>query len=220
MCRNSKSEFRVIVSFALLLALGGLALSGCRLGAADAATRGQEVFETCVPCHNADGSGNPAVGAPNIAGMKAWYVEREVQKFRAGVRGMDFNDMEGMRMRPMALSLPSDDDVKAVARYVETLPPVRHANSLPGDPKAGETLYATCGSCHGDQGAGNQDLGAPRLAGVDDWYLATELRKFRSGVRGTNPKDREGRLMRPMARTLADEDAVRDVVAYVETLKP
>jgi len=63
-------------------------------------------------------------------------------------------------------------------------------------------------------------LGAPRIAGVDDWYLATELRKFRSGVRGANPKDREGRLMRPMARGLADEDAVRNVVAYVETLKP
>lgn len=190
------------------------------MGATDAATRGQEVFETCVPCHNSDGSGNAAVGAPNIAGMKAWYVEREVDKFRAGVRGMHFNDVEGMRMRPMVLSLASEEDVKAVAHYVETLPPVPHGSSFPGDPKAGAALYATCGACHGDTGAGNQDLGAPRIAGVDDWYLATELRKFRSGVRGTNPKDREGRLMRPMARTLANEDAIRNVVAYVETLKP
>jgi len=133
---------------------------------------------------------------------------------------MHFNDVEGMRMRPMALSLPSEDDVKAVAHYVETLPSVRHASSLPGDPKAGATLYATCGACHGDNGAGNQDLGAPRIAGVDDWYLATELRKFRSGIRGTDPKDREGRLMRPMARALPDEDAIRNVVAYAETLKP
>src|SRR6202166_3692051 len=204
----------------LALVIGGLALSGCRMGATDAATRGQEVYETCVPCHNSDGSGNPAVDAPNIAGMKEWYVERELDKFRAGVRGMHFNDVEGMRMRPMALSLTTEDDVKAVAHYVETLPPVPHASSLPGDPKAGATLYATCGACHGDNGAGNQDLGAPRIAGVDDWYLATELRKFRSGVRGANPKDREGRLMRPMARTLANEDAIRNVVAYVETLKP
>jgi cytochrome c553 len=204
----------------LTLVIGGLALSGCRMGATDAATRGQEVFETCVPCHNSDGSGNAAVGAPNIAGMKAWYVEREVDKFRTGVRGMHFNDVEGMRMRPMVLSLASEEDVKAVAHYVETLPPVPHGSSLPGDPKAGAMLYATCGACHGDNGAGNQDLGAPRIAGVDDWYLATELRKFRSGVRGTNPKDREGRLMRPMARTLANEDAIRNVVAYVETLKP
>jgi len=205
---------------ALLLLAGGLNLSGCRLGATDAATRGREVFETCVPCHNADGSGNPAVGAPNIAGMKAWYVEEELEKFRAGDRGMNFSDVEGMRMRPMALSLTSEEDVKDVAHYVETLPPVRHTMSLPGDPKAGETLYATCGACHGDTGAGNQDLRAPRIAGVDDWYLATELRKFRSGVRGTSPKDREGRLMRPMARALADEDAIRNVVAYAETLKP
>jgi cytochrome c553 len=205
---------------ALLLLAGVLNLSGCRLGATDAATRGREVFETCVPCHNTDGSGNPVVGAPNIAGMKAWYVEEQLDKFRAGDRGMHFSDVEGLRMRPMALSLTSEEDVKDVAHYVETLPAVRHAASLPGDPKAGEALYATCGACHGDTGAGNQDLKAPRIAGVDDWYLATELRKFRSGVRGTSPKDREGRLMRPMARSLADEDALRNVVAYVGTLKP
>ena len=110
-----------IALWALLLFAGGLNFSGCRLGTTDAATRGREVFETCVPCHNSDGSGNPAVGAPNIAGMKEWYVERELEKFRAGVRGMYFNDVEGMRMRPMALSLTSEDDVKAVAHYVESL---------------------------------------------------------------------------------------------------
>jgi cytochrome c oxidase subunit 2 len=220
MCRIQESAPRRIAFWIPLLLIGALNLSGCRLGNADAATRGREVFETCVPCHNADGSGNPAVGAPNIAGMKAWYVEKELDKFRTGIRGLQFNDVEGMRMGPMALSLESEDDVKSVAHYVESLPPVRHASSIPGDPKSGETLYATCGACHGDNGAGNQDLGAPRIAGVDDWYLAAELRKFRSGVRGTNPKDREGRLMRPMARTLADDDAIRNVVAYVETLKP
>lgn len=220
MSKIQKSAFRRIPFWTMPLLIGGLSLSGCRLGTTDAATRGKEVFETCVPCHNADGSGNPTVGAPNIAGMKAWYVEKELEKFRGGVRGMQFNDVEGMRMRPMALSLTSEEDVKAVAHYVETLPPVSHHSSLPGDPIAGQALYATCASCHGDNGAGNPDLGAPRIAGVDDWYLAEELRKFRSGVRGTNPKDREGRLMRPMARALPDEDAIRNVVAYAETLKP
>jgi cytochrome c oxidase subunit 2 len=211
---------RTFAFWPLLFLIGGLSLSGCRLGATDAATRGQEVFQTCVPCHNADGSGNAAIGAPNIAGMKDWYVQRELDKFRGGVRGLQFNDVEGMRMGPMALSLTSEDDVKAVAHYVESLPPVRHTRSLPGDPQAGAALYATCAACHGDNGAGNQDLGAPRIAGIDDWYLAAELRKFKSGVRGANLKDREGRLMRPMARTLADDDAVRNVIAYIDTLKP
>lgn len=219
--RGSQTFIPNHFAFCLLLLLtGGMSLSGCSLGKTDAATRGQEVFQTCVPCHNADGSGNPTVGAPNIAGMKGWYVEEELDKLRSGVRGKDFNDMEGMRMRPMAISITSEDDVKAVAHYVETLPPVRHAASLPGDPKAGEALFATCAACHGDNGAGNPDLKAPRIAGLDDWYLATELRKFRSGVRGASPKDAGGRLMRPMARSLADEDAIRNVVAYIDTLKP
>lgn len=204
----------------LLLLLGALNLAGCGFGKTDAATRGQELFETCVPCHNVDGSGNAAIGAPNIAGMKEWYVEEELDKFRAGIRGTHFSDVEGMRMRPMALTLASEEDVQAVAHYVETLPPASHPASLPGDPQAGAALFATCASCHGDAGAGNADLKAPRIAGVDDWYLATELRKFRSGVRGTNPKDAGGRLMRPMARTLANEDAIRNVVAYIGTLKP
>ncbi len=204
----------------LLILLGGLSLSGCNSGGMDAQTRGREIFETCVPCHNADGSGNATVGAPNIAGMKAWYVEAELKKFRAGIRGAEFNDMEGMRMRPMAQSLDSDADVDAVARYVESMPRVRHAATLTGNPEAGQALFATCSACHGENGGGNPDMKAPPIAGTDDWYLAAELRKFRHGERGASPKDTEGRLMRPMARTLANEDAIRNVVAYVETLKP
>src|SRR5216683_2790776 len=115
MQKIKKSVSRRSANWTLLLLIGGVSLSGCRLGTTDAATRGQEVFQTCVPCHNSDGSGNPLIGAPNIAGMKEWYVERELDKFRTGVRGMHFNDVEGMRMRPMALSLPTEDDVKAVA---------------------------------------------------------------------------------------------------------
>jgi len=217
---HTKLDACRIAAVTSLVFLCGWILSGCGLGATSAAARGQQVFQTCVPCHQPDGSGNAEIGAPNIAGMNAWYVVEELEKFRAGSRGAQFSDMEGMRMRPMALSLDSDEDVHLVAQYVESLPPVRHAATLPGDAQAGAALFATCSACHGDNGAGNPDLKAPRIAGVDDWYLATELRKFKSGVRGANPKDREGRLMRPMARTLADDDAVRNVVAYVETLKP
>ena len=100
----------------------------------------------------------------------------------------------------------------------------RNGKSLPagsGTVQHGREIYkAQCAACHGDNGAGNPDLRAPRIAGTDDWYLAAELRKFRSGVRGANPKDMEGRLMRPMARGLKDEDAIRNVISYIDTLKP
>ncbi len=91
---------------------------------------------------------------------------------------------------------------------------------LPGDPKAGRATFAVCSACHGPQGAGIPAMKAPRIAGTDDWYLATELRKFRSGMRGRSPKDAPGMMMRPMAQTLANDDAIRNVVAYIETLNP
>jgi cytochrome c553 len=208
------------VLWILLLWFFGCSLSGCSLGAESPALRGQELFQNCLPCHQPDGSGNPAIGAPNIAGMPAWYVQEELNKFREGARGMEFDDIEGMRMRPVAASLLGEEDVKLVAEYVQTMPQVREVPTLPGDPKAGAALFATCAACHGNKGEGNVTLKAPPLAGVADWYLATELRKYRRGVRGTSPLDREGHLMRPMAMTLPNEDAIRNVIAYIGTLKP
>jgi len=153
--------------------------------------------------------------------MNDWYVEEQLENFRSGARGAHFNDVEGMRMRPMALSLVSEEDVKAVAHYVGSMPPVRHVSSVPGDKQAGKQVYEICETCHGETGAGNQGVAAPRIAGVDGWYLATELRKFNSGVRGSNPKDRQGRSMRAVSRgALPDEDAIRNVVAYIGTLEP
>jgi cytochrome c oxidase subunit II len=206
-------------AWALLAIVCAFGLSGCRPGTADAASRGRELFETCVPCHGQAGEGNPEIGAPNIGGMQAWYIQTQLRKFRAGARGMHFNDTEGMRMRPMALSLMTDENVAAVARYVASLPPTRQTPALQGDPKAGAELFEGCDSCHGPAGEGVDEAKAPRLAGVDDWYLATQLRKFKSGVRGVDTKDPEGRLMRPMARSLPDENAIRNIVAYIDTFK-
>jgi cytochrome c553 len=220
MMRNkTRMAIQRIILCASVLAIAGWA-AGCGFGGTSAATRGRELFQNCTPCHQEDGSGNAEIGAPNIAGMKAWYVQEELDKFRSGLRGAHFADVEGLRMRPIALSLGSEDDIKLVSQYVETMPVIRHAPTLPGDAQAGKALFATCAACHGETGAGNADLKVPSLAIEDDWYLVREIRKFRSGVRGTNPKDTEGQLMRPMARALHDEDAIRNVIAYVETLKP
>jgi cytochrome c oxidase subunit 2 len=87
-----------------------------------------------------------------------------------------------------------------------------------GDPAAGATLYAVCSACHGPTGDGNQALNAPRLAGQASWYLARQLSAFRHGLRGTDPRDAFGQQMKPMAAMLADDGAVRDVVAYVTSL--
>jgi cytochrome c oxidase subunit II len=204
----------------LLLAAISLAVMGCQAGArTDAASRGRELFATCAECHGTAGEGNSTIGAPNIAGMSAWYVETELHKFRAGIRGAEFDDTEGMRMRPMSLTLANDDDVKAVAAYVASLPPEPHAPILGGDPQLGKRRYALCAGCHGANGAGNESVHAPRLGGVDDWYLATELKKFHNGVRGADPRDTEGSAMAPMTRALNNDKLMRDLAAYASTLK-
>ena len=208
------------IGWTLFTLVLGLGLSGCQLGTASEAKRGKELFQTCVPCHGPAGAGRREVAAPGIAGMSTWYIQQELHKFVSGARGTNFDDAEGMHMQPMALSLATDEDVKAVSQYVASLPQPKHVSTLGGDAKAGQALYATCIACHGANGEGNQVLKAPRVAGVEDWYLTAELRKFKSGVRGTDPEDQEGQMMHNMTVTLANDKAIQDVVAYIETLKP
>lgn len=92
------------------------------------------------------------------------------------------------------------------------------ARRAPGDAAAGQAVYAACAACHGAGGEGNQALNAPRLGGQPAWYLERQLRLFKSGARGTQEKDTFGRVMAPMAATLADDAAVANVAAYLAGL--
>jgi cytochrome c553 len=178
--------------------------------------RGEELFALCAACHGADGGGNPMTLAPSIGGLEQWYVEAQLRKFRDGVRGTHFDDQAGMRMRPMARWLKTDEDVSAVAAFVAALPPPQPAPVLQGgDPARGATLYATCSACHGVQGEGNPSLSSPSLRHTSDWYLFTQLKNFKQGIRGAHPKDATGALMRPMAMLLPDDQAMRDVIAHI-----
>lgn len=83
----------------------------------------------------------------------------------------------------------------------------------------GELLFDTCSPCHGDDGAGNQSLAAPAIAGGSDWYLTAQLLKFKGGVRGYHHTDDEGLRMRPMSRALFDDKGdIESVVEYVVSL--
>ena len=62
-------------------------------------------------------------------------------------------------------------------------------------------------------------MNAPRLSGQYDWYIKRQLENFKTGVRGTDPKDIYGAQMRPMAMILATDEQVLDVTAYIATLE-
>lgn len=199
-----------------LLALQILLAPGA--ASAEENARGERLFQLCTQCHGANGGGNSLALAPSIAGLDRWYLERTLYKFRDGVRGTHFDDIAGMRMRAMARILADDADLQAVAAYVASLPPVDPPPVLAGDVARGQQLYTPCIACHGPEAKGNEALGAPPLDHASDWYLLTQLKNYRAGVRGTNPKDQQGALMRPMSMTLPDEQALQDVISYIGTL--
>ncbi|MBM3260221.1 MAG: c-type cytochrome [Candidatus Sericytochromatia bacterium] len=211
---------------ARLLTGAGLAaalLTGChpdqRMSASS--DRQKQLYAYCMQCHQIDGGGHKLAAAPNIGGLDSAYVENQLNKWRDGVRGAHPDDAEGLRMRPMLRTLAGTDDIKVVAAYVASMSTVYSPPSLYGDQEKGGKVYqASCASCHGTEGLGNQAMMSPRLAGRNDWYLVTQLHKFRSGVRGADPRDAQGAMMRPMALGLADEQTIRDVAVYLSQLKP
>lgn len=181
--------------------------------------KGKQLYTNCVACHQADGSGMKLLNAPAIAGLSEKYVSEQIKKFKAGHRGGDPRDSEGLQMRPMTMLLTSEADIAAVSKYVASLEPKSHATSIEGgNPETGKALYATCQACHGADGKGNDLLNAPSLLNQHDWYHVSQLNKFKKGIRGANPQDVSGGQMRAMSMTLANDQAVKDVVAYIQTL--
>jgi cytochrome c553 len=204
-------------SFVGLAALTGCSVAGERQPPPPPAT---ELFQLCQQCHGENAQGNQAVNAPSIAGLPQWYIESQVTKFKAGGRGLHFDDITGMQMRPMAMSLHNEGEIKLISAYVAGLPAKKPEPMMTGgDPNRGKALYAPCVACHQADAGGNEALKAPPLNHQNDWYIAASLKKFRAGIRGTNPLDQTGALMRPMSQTLVDDQAVADVVAYITTLQ-
>ncbi|MEE2716432.1 MAG: c-type cytochrome [SAR324 cluster bacterium] len=200
------------------LAFLGIALAFTAQAQGDA-KRGKQAYAVCQACHGANGEGNKVLNAPRLSGQEDWYVARQLQNFKAGIRGAHPKDTFGMQMRPMAMTLPTDQAVQDVAAYTATLKAPAAAPTMKGDTKAGKAAYAVCQACHGANGEGNKVLNAPRLAGQEDWYVVRQLQNFKAGIRGAHPKDTFGMQMRPMAMTLANDAAINNVAAYIATLK-
>jgi cbb3-type cytochrome c oxidase subunit III len=179
----------------------------------NAEERGKEVFDgLCNRCHGAEGQGNNTanITAPLIAGMPAWYVQKQLEGFRAGLRGKHPNDDPGMRMRPMARTL-NEADLPAISAYVAALPAQTSAPTLEGaDIAQGKAAYAMCQGCHGADAKGMQAMGAAALAGQSDWYLFTQLHNIKSGVRSVP-------MMQGFVAGL-DEASMRNLAAYLHSL--
>ena len=186
--------------------------------AGDAAA-GKPLYAACAGCHGVQAEGNAALHAPKLSGQGDWYLNRQLKYYKQGVRGAHDKDVFGKMMAPMAAALVDDSAINNVSAYIGTLPDNPAPATVKGNANNGRRHYATCAACHGANGRGLQAMHAPGLKGMSDWYLVTQLKNFKQGIRGAHPQDLYGGQMAMMAAILTDDRAVDDLVAHISTLK-
>jgi len=120
---------------------------------------GDRLFmNNCAQCHGSDARGSK--GFPNLTdndwlhGGTPAKIQETITNGRIGI------------MPPMAAAVGTAEDVRNVAQYVLSLSNSPHdsVRAALGKPK-----FAACAACHGMDGKGNQDIGAPNL--TDDIWL-------------------------------------------------
>jgi cytochrome c oxidase subunit II len=179
---------------------------------------GQALYAACAACHGQQGEGNATLNAPKLSGQGEWYLKRQLLHYKQGARGAHEKDTHGKVMAPMAAALPDEAAIDNVVAYIGTLPDKPAAVTVKGDARKGRQRFVTCGACHGSDGGGIAATNAPRLKGMSDWYMVTQLKNFRDGVRGSHPQDLYGAQMGLLAATLRDDQAISDLVAYINSM--
>jgi len=126
---------------------------------------GRSAFvENCAPCHGGGGGG--ARSYPNLNDDE-WIwggkLDDIAQTIRHGVRSSDPDTRQGPAMPAFGRDgMLKRADIELIADYVRSLShlPVARAADL----SAGKKLFVeNCSTCHGDDGKGKRDTGAPNL---------------------------------------------------------
>jgi cytochrome c oxidase cbb3-type subunit III len=113
---------------------------------------GNRLFLTyCAQCHGSDAGGSK--GFPNLRDGD-WLYGGEPDAIKTSIATGRFG-----LMPPMGPAL-GPDGVKQVAHYVLSLSGSKHDAALAGQ---GKTKFVVCAACHGAEGKGNTQLGAPNL---------------------------------------------------------
>ena len=169
---------------------------------------------TCTACHGAEGNSTLPTW-PNIAGQSASYIVAQLNAFKGGSRTDPL-------MAPQAMML-SDEDMRNVAVYFESLPAAAMAVANPATVSKGEALYRggnadagipACLACHGPTGRGNPAANYPAVQGQHATYTAKQLRDYASGGRTSDGKTR---IMRDISSRLSTDD-IEALASYVQGL--
>ncbi len=158
---------------------------------------GRLFIDNCAACHGRHGTGNEALGAPNLTDADWLYGgsgEAILTSIRDGRNGV---------MPPWA-SL-GEDNVKNLAQYVLSLSGAPHDAAKAA---AGAPLFSTCAACHGADGKGNPAMGAPNLTDRT-WLYGGSV----ADIERTIGEGRQGHM--PSWQPRLSDDDMRVLAAYV-----
>ena len=160
------------------------------------ARRGKTVFgDNCAPCHGTGAAG--AKGYPNLNDddwLWGGTLDQIMQTIQFGARSGDPKAHEGQMLAFGRDGMLKPEQIVTVANYVRSLSGL---STAPGfDAAAGKKIFAeNCVTCHGDDGKGNQEVGAPNL--TDQIWLYGSDRSHHRGNHHQRPRRRDAGLDRP-----------------------
>ena len=115
-------------------------------------------FIYCTTCHGVELRGNVSVDAPRLNGMEGWYLKNQMLAFKKGP-ARDPSGRSDRHGDAAPGSRPFGRTDRGRGRLCHR-PAGAHQtpSSTPSTvmPARGETLYASCGACHGTAGEGNK----------------------------------------------------------------
>ncbi len=172
---------------------------------------GQAAFgDNCAPCHGRGAEGGP--GYPNL-NDDSWIwggtMEAIQQTILYGIRSDHLETRISQMPRFGLDELLTDEEISDAANYVRSLSGLDHDSEAAT--RGNEIYEQQCAFCHGDNGEGMSELGAPNLAdgiwlyGSDTDDIVTSIRTGRGGVM-------------PAFADRLDETTVKQLAVYVHTL--
>jgi cytochrome c oxidase cbb3-type subunit III len=172
---------------------------------------GRRAFaDNCAPCHGAGGGG--ARGYPNLTDDDWLWggTLKDIQRtITHGVRSGDDEGHQGSMPAFGRDAILKQDEISAVADYVRSL------SGLPATPGAdltrGAKIFAdNCAVCHGPQGKGNREVGAPNLTDRI-WLYAPDKAAIVEGI-----YNGRGSVM-PAWGSKLDPATIKALTVYVHT---
>ncbi len=181
---------------------------------------GKVLFTKCAVCHGHNAEGVKAFSSPAIANQETWYLRQQLTNFLNGKRGNHPKDSLGLIMAEQAKIIETEEQLEIVIAYIKLLPRVQTDQTIFGDTENGKHYYnKVCASCHGIDAKGLEAYLSPNLLGIQDYYMAAQIRNYRDGIRRISEGDTTGKKMLAMLAEIPDDQTIDDVITYVHTLQ-